>query len=302
MATLKDVNYSLTGEHQAQSARRGGKDISGLVKFDPKKPPKPEDDNEWVIFKLVTNTNKGGVYLPSVDDVHNPATGRTERIRLLSGVDSIWLKDQKDVPKEYADKNLREIAFPRGVKIRRVRKTDRTMIEFMRMCNANVGNVGRIGNSRFEIYEYDFAAAEKDAFELESFQFEMETIARTAKFADMKKHAAFLGVRLINDLGEAKTEDGVRKEYARYAKANPAYFKQTLKSEEIEISWLVRKAIADNLIDIGREMGKAFWANGGGMIGVYPQTENAQQYLTNLAMTNSEEGRTFKEQLKKVAT
>ena len=67
----------------------------------------------------------------------------------------------------------------------------------------------------------------------------------------MKKHAAFLGIRLINDLGEPKTEDGIRREYARYAKANPSYFKETVKSEQIEISWLVRKAIADSLIEIG---------------------------------------------------
>lgn len=300
MANLSDVQFSQQGEAQVAAAKRQGKDVSGLVKFDPKKPPK--ENNEWVIFKLVTNTNKGGVYLPHIDDVINPATGRVERIRLLTGVDTIWLKEQKDITKEYAERNAREIPFPRGVKIRRVKSVDHTMIEFLRICNANIGNVARIGSSRFEIYEYDFAAAEKDAFELESFQFEMETMARQAKLAEMKKHAAFLGIRLINDLGEPKSEDGIRREYARYAKSNPAYFKQTIKSEQIEISWLVRKAISESLIEVGREPGKIFWANGGGMIGAYPQTDNAQDYLTNLAMTNNEEGRNFKEQLKKVGT
>lgn len=301
MADLKSVQFSQMGEAVLPGAKRAGKDISGLVTFDSKNPPKA--DKEWTVFKLVTNTNKGGVYLPSVDDVINPATGKVERIRLLTGVDTIWLKEQKDITKEYADKNLREIAFPRGVKLRRVKNVDHTMIEFLRICNANVGNINRIGNSRFEIYEYDFAAAEKEAFELESLQFEMETLARGAKPEAMKKHAAFLGIRLTNnETGEPKTEDGIRREYARYAKQNPAYFKQTLNSDQIEISWLVRKAIGDSLIDIGREPGKIFWAKGGGMICVYSQTENAQDYLTNLANTNTEEGRRFKEQLKQVVT
>jgi hypothetical protein len=303
MADLKSVQYSQMGEAVLPGAKRAGKDISGLVKFDAKNPPDPEKEKEWIVFKLVTNTNQGGVYLSSVDDVVNPKTGKVERIRLLNGVDTIWLKEQKDITKEYADKNLREIAFPRGVKLRRVKKIDNTLIEFLRICNANVGNVNRIGSSRFEIYEYDFAAAEKDAFEFESFQFEMETIARTAKLDQMRKHAAFLGIRLVNnETGEPKTEDGIRREYARYAKQNPNYFKQTLNTDQIEVSWLVRKAIGDSLIDIGREPGKIFWAKGGGMIGVYPQTENAQDYLTNLALTNNEEGRRFKEQLKQVVT
>ncbi len=301
MASIKDVHFALNGEAQMQSAKRPGKDISGLVEFDPKKPIK--DEKDWIIFKLVNNSNKGGVYLPSIDDVINPNTGAVERVRLLAGVNTIWQKDQKDVTKEYVNKNLREVKFPRGVKILRVNKVDKTMIEFLRITNANVGNLSRIGGARFEIYEYDSAAAEKELFIREELEFKMETIARTAKLSDMKKHAAFLGIRLISDLGEEKSEDGIRREYARYAKSNPAYFKQTYgETEQIEISWLVKKAISETLIDIGREPGKIFWSNGGGMIGVYPQTENPQDYLTTLALTNSKEGKLFKEQLQKIAT
>lgn len=301
MADLQTVNYSLHGEAVVPGAKRGNKDVSGLVQYDPKNPPK--EDKEWVVFKLVNTNNKGGVYLPSVDDVLNPATGKVERIRLLSGVDSIWLKDQKDIPKEYVEKNLREIAFPRGVKIRRVKKIDRAMIEYLRRTNANIGNVERIGGSRFEIYEYDSAAAEKAAFAREEFELEMAILAKQAKFEPMKKHAAFLGIRLTTDLGDLKSEDGIRREYVMCAKRNPDYFKKTYEDKElVEISWLVRKAIADSLIDIGREPQKMFWASGGGIIGVYPQGVTPQDYLTDLANTNTKEGREFKEQLKKIVT
>lgn len=299
MAKLADVNYSLHGTAQTVVSKMQ-KDISGLVKFDAKNPPK--DDPDWVIFKLVDTNKKGGVYLPSIDDVIDPRTGQVERIRLLAGVPTIWQKEQKDVSPEYVKKNLRNIEFPRGIKIRRVAKHDKTLLEFLRMTNANVGNVNRIGSSRFEIYEYDFAAAEKEAYERENFELEMAILAKQADPKKMWKHAAFLGIRLINDLGERKSDDGVRKEYVMYAKRNPDYFKRTMDTEQIEVSWLVRKGIADSLIEVHREPGKAFWAQGGGMIAVMPKGANPQDYLTELAMTNNEEGRNFKEQLKKVVS
>lgn len=300
MSDLKSVQYAMNGEAVGAAAKRNGKDVSGLVPFDSKNPPKEE--KEWTIFKLVTTSNKGGCYLSSVDDVVHPVSGQVERIRLLSGVSTIWQKEQKDLPKEYVERNLREIKFPRGTKILRVKNIDKTMIDFLRITNANVGNVNRIAGARFEIYEYDSAMAEKEAFEKEDFEIEMILLAKNADAKEMRKHAAFLGIRMTTDLGDPKTDDGVRREYVIAAKRNPAYFKQTINTPQIEIAWLVKKAIGESLIEIGREPGKIFWANGGGMIAVYPQTENPQDYLTNLAMTNNEEGKRFKEQLQKVVT
>lgn len=300
MATLKDVNLPHSESELISPHNVKGKDVSGLVVFDSKKPPLK--DKEWVIFKLVNSSTQGGVYLSSIDDVVNPETGMVERVRLLSGVNTIWQSKQKDIPKEYVDRNLREIAFPRGTKIRRVKSIDKTMIDFLRITNANIGNINRIAGARFEIYEYDSSMAEKEAFEKEDFEITQILAAKDAKPEAMRKHAAFLGIRMITDLGEPKTDDGVRKEYVIAAKRNPAYFKQTIGSEQIEISWLVKRAIGESLIEIGREPGKIYWANGGGMICVIPQGENAQPYLTDLAMTNSDEGKRFKEQLQKVAT
>lgn len=297
MAKLSDVQYAQNGEAQNLSDRFE-KNISGLVPYDG---VTQTEEKEWYIFKLVESNRSGGVYIPNVDDVRNPKTKRIERIRLLSGIDTIWQSEQKELTPEYIRKNSRNIEFPRGVKIRRVRKDDATLLEFLRVCNSNIGNKNRVASSRFEFYEYDSAAAEKEQYDREFFEIEMATLAQTEKLEPMKKHAAFLGIRLINDIGEPKSESGIRRDYVMYAKRNPLYFKQTLKSDQIEISWLVRKAIADALIDISREAGKVFWAKGGGFIAAMPPTENAQEYLTDLAMTNTKEGTEFKEQLKKVA-
>ena len=305
MATLQAIQYSMNGEPLKKS--RLGKDFSGLVLY-----PVDEKtgeviypkDKDWHVFKLVDSNKKGGVRLPQIDDVMNPKTKRVERIRLLSGVDTIWMKEQKDLPKDYEKSNWIELRFFRNQKMLRVSKNNPVVLEYLRTTNNNIGNPYRIveKGSRHQFFEYDSSMAEKEAFEIEEFELEMALAAKGAKEADMKKHAAFLGIRLISDIGEPKSADGIRREYVMYSKRNPEYFKKTLKTEELEISWLVRKAISEALIDVGREPGKVFWANGGGVIGAMSQTENAQSYLTNLALTNTEEGRAFKEQLKKIAT
>lgn len=311
MATIKDLQYSMNGEPLKKT--RLGKELSGLVTY-------PVDEKtgkviyptgkKWYVFKLVDNNKQGGVRIASTDDVINPKSitkenpnGTVERMRLLTGVSSIWLKDQKDLPKDYEKQNWVELRFFRGQKMMRVAATNTTALEFLRLTNSNIGNPLRVRGSRHEFYEYDSAIAETEQFERENFELEMAILAKQEKADVMRKHAAFLGVRMINDAtGEPKSEDGIRREYVMAAKRNPEYFQKTRNTPQIEVSWLVRKAISETLIDVGREPGKIFWSNGGGMICVLPQTMNAQAYLTELAMTNSEEGIKFKEQLKQIAT
>lgn len=302
MATLQAVQYSMNGEPLQKS--KLGKDLSGLVTYPVNKDgsviyPKSK---KWHIFKLVDSNKKGGVRLSNVDDVKNPKTGKVERVRLLSGVESIWQKDQKDLPKDYEKQNWVELRFFRNQKMLRISEDNHTALEFLRVTNSNIGNPYRVKGSRHEFYEYDSAIAETEAFERENFELEMAIIAKQMPVQEMRKHAAFLGVRMINDNGEPKTDDGVRREYVMAAKRNPEYFDKTKGTPEIEIAWLVRKAISETFIEVGREPGKIFWSNGGGMIGVYPQSENPQEYLTRLAMTNSEDGIRFKEQLQKLGT
>lgn len=296
MATLADVNFSLSGE--ATKKQSPGKTITGMVKYDGET-PMPQKD--WVIFKLVDNNKKGGVWISTMDDVFNPKTGKVERIRLLSGVGTIWMSEQKDLTPDFVKQNIRSLHFPRGIKTLRISSVDEQAIEFLRVSNQNFGNTKRIRGTREEYYEFDTAAAEREAFAKESLEIKAAIEATQADKDKMKKHAAFLGIRLINDFGEPKSEDGIRMEYVIYAKRNPTYFTQTLGSKQIEVSWLVKSAIMDSRIDIGREPGRAYWANGGGMICQYPTGIDGQQFLIDLANTPNAEGKQFLEQLQKFA-
>lgn len=299
MAKKADVDFALQGEQQKQE----GRSIEDSIINDINNDNETLSQVKYYVFKLVNNTRKGGVYLPNIDDVLNPETGKVERMRLLSGISSVWLKDQEKLTPEYVRNNGRSPHFIRGTRLLQVPEHDETMLTFMRLSSHNIGSKSKKAGSPYSFYEYDAALEEKRAFEKEDFEIEMAIKAKGASVEEMKKHASFLGIRMVNEAtGEPKSADGIRREYVMSAKRSPDYFKQTLGTPQIEIAWLVKRAIAESLIEIGREPGKIFWANGGGMIAAIPQGENAQDYLTNLAETNNEEGVRFKEQLKKVST
>ena len=256
---------------------------------------------KYHIFKLINRTRRGGVHVPGIDDVINPATGKMERIRLLSGVDTIWVKEQKDITPEYVRNNLRSLSFVRGTKILRIPEWDTTALEFARITRHNVGSASNKTGSQFEFYEYDPAREQEELFKREALELEMAILAKEMPSDKMRKHAAFLGIRLIDDLGMPKTDDGLRREYMVYAKRNPDYFQRTKDSKEIDIMWLIKRAILDSKIEIGREPGKIYWSNGGGLIGVMSKQDTPEKYLLNLALTNTQEGEAFRDQLKKIS-
>lgn len=299
MAKLSDVQFALQGENPGVPQHRHH-DVAKPVLVDELKQAQANREVKYHIFKLVNNTRKGGVHVPGIDDVINPATGKMERVRLLTGVDTIWLKEQKDVTPEYAKNNLRSLSFLRGTKILRIPEWDHTALEFARITKHNIGSPSNRTGSHFEFYEYNPAREQEEMLKREELEIEMAILAKGMDAEKMRKHAAFLGLRLVDDLGMPKTDDGIRREYIVYAKRQPEYFQRTVESREVEYSWLIKRAIIDAKIEIGREPGRVYWANGGGLIGSYAKSENPEKYLLDLALTNSEEGRIFKERLQQL--
>lgn len=297
---LSDVEFSQKGE-PTQKQTTSSLAEQGIIN-DIKTGNEQLAGEKFYIFKLVNNTRKGGVHIPGIDDVMNPNTKRMERIRLLSGVDTIWMKEQKDVSPEYVRQNQRSLSFIRGTKILRIPEYDTTALEFARICSHNIGSPSKRTGSRFEFYEYDPAKEAEEALNREMLELDMAIEAKKQPEASMMKHAAFLGISMMGDYNIPKNPDTIRREYILAAKRNPVLFQKTLASKEVEISWMVRRAISDSKIELNREGGRAYWANNGGMIGSIPKMANPVIYLTELAMTNTEEGIMFKEQLQRIST
>lgn len=299
MTTLKHIEASMAGNSTVTPNGIVPDFVSDNTSL-PGEPEAKEPKQEFVLFKLKNINKRGGVYLPHIDDVKNPKKdNKIERIRLLSGVDTIWLSEQKHVTEDYARQNIRNIEFPRGVKVIQVSKDDATMLEFMRICNSNIGNPNRIRGGKFEFFEFDPAAAEKEALEREMLEVEMSIEASKLEGPQIRKIASFIRISLHNEVGEMKTDDGLKRDVILYAKRNPVVFKKliTTQTSEVDISFAIRKAIANMLIDVSTFPGKAVWS-AGGTIGMVPKGSDAVRVLTELALTNTEEGRSFKEHLK----
>jgi hypothetical protein len=118
----------------------------------------------------------------------------------------------------------------------------------------------------------------------------------------MRKLASFLGVIFYDDLGQPKTDEGIRTELMIKADNDPVGFSKYLDSKEVDIAYMVKRAILDAKIDLTGQSGNAIWANGKGFIAKIPSTRKPYEYLTELAMTNSDEGKAFLEQLQTVIT
>ena len=117
-----------------------------------------------------------------------------------------------------------------------------------------------------------------------------------------RKIAVFLGVKMADeDLGIPKTTDAIKTELVLKADSDPVTFQKYVDSREVEVSWMVRRVIGDARIDLGGASGNVTWSSGRGFIAKIPSTRKPLEYLTELALTNSDEGRTFLEQLKTVA-
>lgn len=261
----------------------------------------PQEEEKFVIFKLVDNTKQGGVHLPNEDDVINPLTKKVERMRLLLGIDTVWLKEQKDLTPEFIKNNRRTLSFPRGAKILRIPESDKAALEFLQVCNFNIGNPKRKTGSRYEFFEYNPAKQEEEALKKEMLEIEMAIQASKEPEDSMRKHAYFLGVSMFDEYGLPKSVEGIRSQYILMAKRQPSKFKKTLGSKEVEVSFLIKRAIIENLIDLGGHSGNVMWA-AGGFIAKVPIGRNTHEYLVELALnSNSEEGKRFLSQLQDVA-
>jgi hypothetical protein len=291
MAKLADIQESLNSDIKKEP------EIKDFVPETPKSnvhdslPPAGR-----TIFKLANSKKNGRVWLDNVADVWCEKTKKIRRARILVGVDSIWMDEQKDVDKDYAAKHRPLIRFEDRVMA--IDNRDVNLIKFMRLRDGFIENANRRTGAKVEYYEWNPRRQEQEALEKEMLEIEVMQLAMSQPFEKLKKHAAFLGGISFNDeLGEPRTEQGIRTLYVREAKRNPKRFKETIDSKQVEISYLVKRAIIDAKIEFS---GKNIrWASGGSITQL-PSGREATEFLIELAMMPNQEGKEFLERLQQV--
>jgi len=288
MATLETVQTAMSGNKKGAAPEPF---FNGTESVD-----SSSNTEKYHIFRLVKK-KKGRTYIDGVCNfAMNPKTGKRERIYLLEGAPSIWQSDLGDLlkDKEYISKNRRSLVFENSTL--RIPSWNDRMLEYAR---ANTNNVGkkRGGNGKYDYYEYDAAVEQAERFKKQVLKIDMVVKAKEMPAEKMKKLASFLGISFIDELGMPKGDEGVRTELMVKADNYPELFAKYIDSEEVDVQYMVKKAIIDAKIDLTGQSGNALWSGGKGFICKIPVGRKAHEYLTELAMTNSDEGRNFKEQL-----
>lgn len=296
---------------QVKSADKEAAQLSSLEQLDRIEIPNDISPEERqipvatnVLFKLC-KPKKGRMYLDNCcDHVMNPKTKKPERIWLLNGAHSIWDSELENILKDksrYERSRMgRDIVFVDSVCM--VRTDDVYKLEFMRANRHNVGNK-QGGNGKWDFYEYSPVKEAEERQKRQALKIKMVIRASEMDCGTNgygRKLAAFLGIPMVDDLGMPKVSEAISTELTFKADNDPVTFSKYVDSKEVEISWLVKRAIIDAKIDLGGATGNATWANGKGFIAKIPQNRKPYEYLTELAMTNSEDGKRFLEQLKTI--
>ena len=247
-----------------------------------------------VIFKL-RNAPNGKVHIDGIDDVLDPETGVMRRIRLIRGISEIWMDKQEKLDKSFIDKNRISLTFIQGALICDQVK-DEAIIKAARLMNSFEGNPNRIPGKKRAFYEWNPAAQEKEAFEKEVLENEAVQLAMNMPFEKVKKHGLYLGISFTDEMGQTRTENGIRTLYAREAKRDPKRFKETMDGKEVELNYLIRRAILESKIDLGGNTGIIKWAVGG-QICRLPHGRQPVEYLIEFAMLPTKDSELFVERL-----
>lgn len=293
MARLKDVQFSQTGEEVARQQRQVEEslDASNLM-------PDQAATETFRVFKLSDTTKKGKYHMECVDDIWDAKENKMVRVRLLRGVDTIYQRDQKGIDEKYVMANRRTLVFDN--RVLRIPSYDVAALEFLEKCNANVDNPNKKGTRKLTFFEWNPSRQAELERAKRVAKIEAIKFASAASDEEMRRHASYLGIPFYDEMSMPKTNEAIRNDYELYAEAQPARFMASAGSKEVEVAFIVKKAIMDGKIDLGVKPGSAYWASDGGFICKIPPTEKPNAYLVDFALMHNDDSVAFLNQLKKM--
>ncbi len=277
--------------------------FNGLANNNGRALPLTEVENR--IFILSNDKRKGTVSLDVEEDTIDPDSGEPRRMRLLRGADSIWFDKQPPTvyPKSHVDKNTMTLEFNKGVCIIPIR--DPLKIKAAELSMRNIANQKKYGvrAKHKDIYFYEWNPVEQNrkAIEDENDVIKAMQLAMTTPIEEVIPHAKYLNIQFQDEMGVALDESALRNAYIRKAKNDSKLFLTSAQSPVVKMAHLVKKAIEIGLIDLGKQVGTAYWTDGG-FITTLPQERDATDYLIEFAMTHGEGNTLFANQLRELTS
>jgi hypothetical protein len=266
---------------------------------------KQKKANDYV-FKLTGNFRKNEhgltVYpvhvIDNMDFVYDPTTDTKRQIRLLNGVDTLWVDEQREqgITDDVA-KSLRPyLVFNDGEL--RVRSSDKLKATFLQMKNCCASNPHRDESSHVRYELIDPQAKEDDMFRDEERQYEAWGLAYNATYEEMMPHALYLNCKTTREDGEPMSEKGIRVQYMEVAKKNPKLFIETFHNPIVKINFMIANQMKLENIFVDRQAMRAKWKTGA-IICPIPEKKNPLQVMVDFAITPA--GSEFKKELEQMS-
>ena len=255
------------------------------------------------IFKLANDKRRGKVIIDVEEDVIDPVSGQPRRMRLLRGAKSVWMDEQPPTvyPESYVKKNILNLEFENGTMI--LPPNEPLKIQAATLTNSNTNVRKELGvmakHRRFYFYEWNPVEQNKKAIQEENDVIKAMQLAMTTPIEEVIPHAQYLNIQFVDEMGVPMDEQALRMAYTRFAKNNAAKFLMSAQSPTVKIAHMVKKAIEGGLIDLGKQVGTAYWTDGG-FITTLPQGRKETDYLIEFAMTHGDANTAFANQLREL--
>ena len=239
---------------------------------------------------------------PPYFSINNPCNvsfgGNRRKMRYLDGFKSLWVDEQPEkIDDGVLQSSLNTIVFSNGEA--RVNNDEKIKIEFLSNHPANAKSPYKIAGviPLFELDDESVAALEE--LDLQDLRFDAMSKARGIKDDEMLVHAKVLGISYTEIDGQLSREmSSIKRDYRSFAEKNPKVYLETFEDPKTKISYWVKKAMEENLIDLATVPGQASWRKTKKIIAVIPQDKEAVDFLTNLTYTDA--GVDFKKELQRL--
>lgn len=236
-----------------------------------------------------------GLSLDNCQVVYDEETGVQRTARLIRGLNTFWMDEQKDIDPKYIARNKPSLSFNNGQI--HIPATEALTVKFLMLRSDFVGCKQPTVNRKPRYKLVDTEAEEALIFDLKKKVKDAADKAWGTRMEDLIPHAEYLGIRMINDKGFPKSEDALRTDYVNKAEAQPDLFLRTYENPKVKMYGLVKKGFEQNVV-IYLE-GQALWADTKSMICQVPHSrqDNVADYLAELMLTK--EGYALRSRLEK---
>lgn len=224
----------------------------------------------------------------------DPDTKKPRWARCLKGIDTVWMDEQKDIPKESIPAMIDEFAFVDGELLLDM-PTEYSRLKYLIHHSDMLDNIQEGDSPTFYLVNDDETADKeyKDA----QLRHEAEEKAMEVELEQLLPLATFFGVNLKNSDGEQRKESALRLEFAKKAAGNPKVFLENLNSPKLKLAHTIKEAIDKGIIDLAHVKGQAHWGETKALITGIDEKKGAVESLVVFSMSNSTAAKDFMKKL-----